>query len=172
MVQIVFVFFASFVAYATGAVLCKRAFSSRPSAAIHPLESLLVACLLFLIGLLRPTRYSLKYVAACAFAMLIIGAILARITLFEEGRVTAGTREFESVSGETGPRSLWKRWLNFSHAIVDYEFRLLLVAIYLFVIGPFAIIFRLARGRSSASNSSSWTPRKDAPSLASARRPF
>jgi hypothetical protein len=105
--------------------------------------------------------------------MLFIGAIIARITMVPEGRATAGTREFEDNTHDDGPVSLWKRWLNFSHAVVDYEFRLFLVAVYLLIIGPFAVIFRFAKtAPASANDSSNWSPRKDTPSLDAARRPF
>lgn len=171
--HLAFILFISFVAYATGAVACKRASSSRPSAAVHPLEMLLVVCLLVVIALLRP-KHSVVYLLVSALAMLMIGAATARATLVTTGRATAGTREFEEANLTDGPSSLWKRWLSFSHAVADYEFRLLLVVIYLLVIGPFALIIRALRSKSTpAGDSSNWTLRKnDTPSLNAARRPF
>jgi hypothetical protein len=132
----------------------------------------LVLCLLIVTAVLRPSHYSATYHVGAALAMLIIGAVVARMTLATEGRASAGTREFES-SAEEAPVSLWKRWLNFSHAVVDYEFRLFLVAVYLFVIGPFAVMFRLLeKTPPSVSNVSNWTPRNDSSSMDAARRPF
>jgi hypothetical protein len=172
LVHTVFILVFSFVAYATGAIACKRFSSSHPSAIVHPAEMFLVVCLLVVIAVLKPSHYSATYHAVAAVAMLILGAVIARITLVTEGRASAGTREFEG-SIEEVPASLWKRWLNFSHAVVDYEFRLFLVAIYLFVIGPFAIMFRLLEKiPASASSSSNWTPRNDSASMDTARRPF
>jgi hypothetical protein len=157
----IFVFFISFVAYATGAV------------AVHPAEMLLVGSLLILIGLLRPARFSARYTICAALAMLMIGAITARITLVTEGRIRAGTREFESLPEIAGPRNVWKPWLDFSRALVDFEFRLLLVAIYLFIIGPFAIAFRLVKEKPRpAREISNWIPRNVTQSLTVARRPF
>lgn len=167
-----FILIISFVAYATGAVAYKRASSSRPSATVHPVEMFLVVCLLVVIALLQPHHYSVTYHAVAAVAMLILGAVTARLTLVTEGRASAGTREFESLE-EEAPVSLWKRWLNFSHAVVDYEFRLFLVAIYLVVIGPFAIMFRI-KGKTPAlaNNSSNWVLRSDSSSMDAARRPY
>lgn len=132
---------------------------------------LLVVCLLVLIALLHP-KYSIVHLVVSTFAMLMIGAATARATLEATGRATAGTREFEEVNVADGPSSLWKRWLNFSRALADYEFRLLLVAIYLLVIGPFALTIRALRS-TPASASSNWIPRSnETPSLDAARRPF
>jgi hypothetical protein len=168
-----FVLFISFVAYATGTVLCKRVFFARCSAVVGAAEMLLVTCLLLLIARPQVSRLASAHLIVLAFVMLIIGAIVARIVSRKEGRATAGTREFENIPSDADSNGWWKRWLNFSHAVVDHEFRLFLVAVYLFLIGPFAIIFRLFRARPNpAVASSGWIPRKDTTSLGTARRPF
>ena len=170
-VHLSFVLFVSFVAYATGAVVCKRASSSRASAVVHPLEMAVVVCLLVVIALLHP-KYSIVHLVVSTLAMLMIGAATARATLVTTGRATAGTREFEEVHVADGPSGLWKRWLNISRALADYEFRLLLVAIYLLVICPFALTIRALRS-TPTSDTSNWIPRRnDTPSLDAARRPF
>jgi hypothetical protein len=172
-VHTVFVFFVSFVAYATGAVLCKRVFFARCCAVVGVAEMLFVTCLLLLIARPQLSRLASAHLILLAFAMLITGAIVARIVTRKEGRATAGTREFENISSDTDSNGWWKRWLNFSHAVVDHEFRLFLVAVYLFLIGPFAIIFHLLSAKPNpAGTPSGWIPRKDTPSLDTAKRPF
>jgi hypothetical protein len=172
-VKTVFTVFVSFVAYAIGAVACRRLSSSRASGAVNPYEVVVVTGLLVAIALLRPSHNSVWYHVAAAGAMVVLGAAIARATLVTQGRVTAGTREFEDITTNEKPDSLWKRWLDFSHSLVDYEFRLFLVAVYLLIVGPFAIAFRLLGARTlQTNNASNWIPRNDVPSLDAARRPF
>ena len=168
----VFIAVMSFTAYATGAVLARRAFSSRVSAAVHPLEVFVVAAIFAGVAAQRRPHYSLAYCALWLGAIVLIGAAMSRATLVAEGRASAGMREFEEPEDAEKPASLWQRWLSFSRATVDHEFRLLLVACYLIIIGPFAIAFRLLRAKPASEAASSWTPRSDTPSLDSARRPF
>ncbi len=126
-----------------------------------------------MLAAIRPHQHSAMYHAGSILAMLIIGALIARLTMVEEGRVTAGTREFEELAADPGPISLWTRWVNFSRAVVDYEFRIFLVAVYLLIIGPFAIVFRFVQTTPSrTASASTWIPRSDTPSLDAARRPF
>ncbi len=162
----------SFAAYATGAVLAKRIFSSRVSAAVHPLEVFVVASIFAGVAAQRRPHYSFAYCALWLGAIVLIGSAISRATLVAEGRVSAGTREFEEPEDAEKSASLWQRWLSFSRATVDHEFRILLVACYLIIIGPFAIAFRLLRAKPANEAASSWTPRSDTPSLDSARRPF
>ncbi len=170
--QTAFIFF-SFVAFSTGAVASKRLSSARSSSVVRPFEVLLVTFLLVVFAAIRPHQHNALFHASAVSAMLMIGAVVARITIVNDGRVTAGTREFEDLAADTGPASLWARWLNFSRAVVDYEFRIFLVAVYILIIGPFAIIFRLLQASpSSPANSSNWIARTDTPSLDAARRPF
>lgn len=170
-----FILFISFVAYAFGAVAGKRLRSSRSGAtvALHPLETLLVVCLLVSIALWHP-RHSITQVSLLALAMMTIGAAVSRATLVKARRATAGTREFEEANAEDPQRGLWKHSLDFSRAVVDYEFRLFLVLIYLLVVGPFALMIRAFKSKpAAATDSSNWIPRRnEAPSLDAAHRPF
>jgi len=169
----IFIAFISFVAYATGVVTVRRWWSRRSSSAAHPIEALLALGVLLSSAFLRRPHYTIKYVALCAAGMVLIGALVGCVLLLRRNRTVAGTREYEEARGDAAAISLWKRWLSASRAIVDYEFRLLLVACYLLLIGPFAIAFRLGRGTKAGSNTASaWVPRHDAPSLEAARRPF
>jgi hypothetical protein len=171
--QTIFIALVSFVAYATGVVMVLRLWSRRSSAAAHPVEALLALGVLLSSAFLRRPHYTMKYVALCAAGMLLIGVVVGCVMLLRKNRAIAGMREYEEARGDAAAISLWRRWLNTSRAVVDYEFRLLLVACYLLMIGPFAIAFRLGRGRSARSETAStWVPRHDAPSLEAARRPF
>jgi len=102
----------------------------------------------------------------------MVGCFVAMVSDKGNRRALAGTREFEEWNkpAEAGP---WKRWLAFSRAVADYEFRLLLVACYLVVVAPFAIAFRLRRAeQAEGAGSSAWIPRTDSPTFDAARRPF
>jgi len=168
---IAFIAVISLGAYATGACVARRVLGAR-SSAVHPLEVLLVAGALAGIVLLRRPDHAVRYDVMCAVAMLLVGAAIAGVAVITREHVTAGTREFEDAGAEQ-PASAWKRWLNFSRAVVDYEFRLLLVACYLLIIGPMAIAFRLLRAKPAGSDVvSNWTPKSDTPSLDAGRRPF
>ena len=81
--------------------------------------------------------------------MSFVGAVVGSAMLVRRKHAAAGTREYEEERGASGDISLWKRWLNSSRAVVDYEFRLMLLACYLLVIGPFALVFRLGKGNSA-----------------------
>lgn len=161
----------AFVAYATGAVTTRRMSASRCSPVVYPVEVFFVACALVMIRLLRQPPYPAGYLACWILVMTVCGALIARATLVVEGRATAGTREFEDSHG-SGPSSAWQRWLSYSRAIIDHEIRLVLVACYLVIIGPFAVAFRLMREEPAGDITSTWIPRTESPSLGSARRPF
>jgi hypothetical protein len=107
--------------------------------------------------------------SAAAFLLaLLVAGVNRRIGK----HVSGGTREYEDFAGAR-PVGLWKRWLNFSRAIIDYEFRLLLIAVYLLIIGPFALAFRFLRRVPAVSDASStWTARNESPSLDGSRRSF
>ena len=168
-----FIAFISFVSYATGVVTVQRWGSKRSSGAVRPLELLLamatVSCGIFLS---RP-HYSLIYLALCSIGMLLFGAGIGSVMLLSNKHAAAGTREFEMASGDDANLSIWRRWLNSSRAVVDYEFRLLLLACYVIVIGPFAFVFQLGRKRNASEGiTSAWLPRSEDFSPESARRPF
>ncbi len=168
----VFIVVASLAAYAAGAVATRRVLASRPTA-VQPVEVLLAAGALAGIALLRRPPYRVTYYAICAAAMFLIGAATAAATMTTKKRAVGGTREFEDAGAPVRPDSLWQRWLSFSRAVVDYEFRLLLVACYLLIVGPIAIASRFLRSDTAGSDATStWTPKNDTPNLDAARRPF
>ena len=144
-----------------------------PSGAVHPLELLLALAVVAGSLFLRRAHYSAGYLALCALGMLLIGAVVGSVMLLRRKHAAAGTREFEEERAASGDISLWKRWLNASRAVVDYEFRLMLLACYLLVIGPFALVFRLRKASSAGPESrTAWVPRGDADGIEAARRPF
>ncbi|HEY1470712.1 MAG TPA: hypothetical protein VGF61_16855 [Candidatus Acidoferrum sp.] len=165
----IFIAFVSFVAYATGVVTLRRWRAKGPIGAVHPLEVLLALAVVLSSAFLRRPHYSARYIALCVLGMLLIGAVVGSATLPRK-KHAAGTREYEEERA-AGDISLWKRWLNASRAVVDYEFRLILLACYLLIIGPFALVYRL-RSSSGAEAGSAWVPRGDASGIEAARRPF
>jgi hypothetical protein len=168
-----FIVFVSFVSYAFGVVTSQRWRGRKSLGAVHPLE-LLSALLVVLLGVfLRMPHYSLGYLALCIVAMFFIGSVVGGMMFLGKKRGTAGTREYEEEPRDVANLRVWKRWLNFSRAVADYEFRLLLLACYLLVVGPFAILFRLGRAKNALQSAESgWMPRSDEFSLNSCRRPF
>ena len=166
-----FIAFVSFVAYATGVVSVRRWRAKGPIGAVHPVEVLLAFAVVVSSAFLRRPHYSAGYIALCALGMLFVGAVVGSATLIRRRHAAAGTREYEEERGAAGDISLWKRWLNASRAVVDYEFRLILLACYLLIIGPFALVFRL-RSSSGAEAGTAWVPRGDASGIEAARRPF
>ncbi len=169
----IFITFICFVAYATGVVTVQRRGGKGPNGAVHPLEELLALGVVLTGVYLRRPHYSLRYVALCALGMLLVGTVAGSAMLLRKRHAAAGTREYEEGRGDAGDLSLWKRWLSFSRAVVDYEFRLMLLACYFLVVGPFAIVFRLGRGKSAGGVAGSgWVARSDASSMETARRPF
>jgi hypothetical protein len=170
----IFIAFVSFVAYATGVVTVRRWRTKGPSGAVHPLELLLALAVVVGGGLfLRRPHYSAGYIAVCALGMLLIGAVVGSVMLLRRKHGAAGTREYEEERTAGGAISLWKRWLNASRAVVDYEFRLMLLACYVLVIGPFALVFRLRKGnRAGREPGAAWVARGDAAGIEAARRPF
>ncbi len=168
-----FITFFSFVAYATGIVAVQRWSNKTHDGAVRPVEVLLglavVVCGMFL----NKPHYSLQYLAFCLFVMFSIGAVIGIGVLLSKNRGTAGTGEYSDEVGGHGNLSLWKQWLNFSRAVVDYEFRLLLLACYLVVVGPFALLFRAGQKKNtSEAMGSAWLPRSNDNSMEAARRPF
>ncbi len=168
-----FIAFISFVSYATGVVTVQRWKGKGRGGPVHPVELLLGAAIAMCGVFLRKPHYSLKYLALCSIGMILVGGIVGFALLVSKEHQAAGTREFEERHGDGSNLSLWKRWLNSSRAVVDYEFRLVLLACYLIIIGPFAILYRLGRGRINREEmKSSWLPRNDDFSADAARRPF
>jgi hypothetical protein len=140
---------------------------------VHPVELLLAVAIASCGVFLCKSHYSLAYVAFCSVGMLLVGATIGFVLLLGKKHQAAGTREFEEGHGGGANLSLWKRWLNSSRAVVDYEFRLVLLASYLIFIGPFAILYRFGRGRINRGDAkSSWLPRSEDFSADAARRPF
>lgn len=169
----IFLAFVSFVAYATGVVTVRRWRTEGSTGVVRPLETLLAFAMVVGSLFLRRPHYSLRYVALCALGMLFVGALVGSVILLREKDAAAGTREYEQERATTGDSSLWRGWLNFWRAVVDYEFRLMLLACYLLVVGPFALMFRLGRGnRASIETGTAWVPRGDAFGIEAARRPF
>jgi hypothetical protein len=169
----IFLAFVSFVAYATGVVMVRRWRTERSTGVVRPLEAMLAFAMVVSSVFLRRPHYSLRYVALCALGMLFVGALVGSLILLRKIHAAAGTREYEAERGTTGEISLWRRWLNFSRAVVDYEFRLMLLACYLLVVGPFALVFRLGSGNSAGTETrTAWVPRSDVSGIEAARRPF
>lgn len=172
-VQAVFIVVISFAAYAAGAVAARRTLAAQLSAAAHPLEVLLVGGLLAGVALFRRHHHSVAYFIICAAAMLFVGGAIAAATLTTRERVAGGTREFEDTNARPRAATPWAQWLSFSRAVIDYEFRLVLVAAYLMLIGPIAIASRwigVEAARTGAATT--WIPKRDMPSLDAARMPF
>jgi hypothetical protein len=168
----IFIAFVSFVAYATGVVTVRRWRAKGPVGAVRPLEALLAFAVAAGSVFLRRPHYSARYVALCALGMFLVGVVVGSAMLLRK-KQAAGTREYEEERAASGKISLWKRWLNASRAVVDYEFRLMLLACYVLVIGPLALVFRLRRGnRAGAELGTAWVPRGDAYGIEVARRPF
>jgi|SRR5271165_1240857 len=169
----IFIAFVSFVAYATGVVMVQRWRSNAPQGAVHSVELLLALGVVVSGVCLRKPHYSASYVALCVLGMLIIGVSVGSAMRVRKKSAAAGTKEYQEPQGDRGGLSRWKRWLNCSRAVVDYEFRLMLLACYLLVVGPFALVFRLRARKSVGSKmASAWAPRRDAPNMETARRPF
>jgi hypothetical protein len=168
-----FIAFVSFVAYATGVVTVRRWRRKGPSGAVGPLEVLLAFAVVLGSVFLRRPHYSARYIAFCAVGMFLIGTVVGGAMLLRKKHAAAGTREYEEERTAAGDISLWKRWLKASRAVVDYEFRLMLLACYLLIIGPFALVFRLGRTKSAdVVSGTAWVPRGDASGIEAARRPF
>jgi ABC-type branched-subunit amino acid transport system permease subunit len=168
----VFIVVVSLAAYAVGAVATRRVLASRPTA-VQPVEVFLAAGALASAALVRHPPYPVTYYANCAVAMFLLGVAIAAATVTTKKRAAGGTREFEDAGAPAQVASPWKRWLSFSRAVVDYEFRLLLVACYLLIIGPIAMASRFLRADTAGNDeASTWIPKEDTPNLDAARRPF
>jgi len=172
-VRILLLALISLGTYASGVVVAARLRRWKARLAAHPGELLLLLCAFGGICYVRRSHFSPGFFLACAGAMFVLGAIVALLRASQKQQAAGGTREFEEM-GQTGqPGSLWKRWLAFSRAIIDYEIRLLLVAAYLVAVGPVAIAFRLFRKEETGGTAAStFIPKSDTPSLENARRSF
>jgi len=169
----IFIAFISFVAYATGVVTVRRWRAKGLNGAVHPLETLLAFAVVVSSVFLRRPHYSARYVALCALGMFFVGAVMGSAMLLRKKHAAAGTREYDGERVAPGKISLWNRWLNASRAVVDYEFRLMLLVCYLLIIGPFALVFRFRRGNGTGAESgTAWVPRGDVSGIEAARRPF
>jgi hypothetical protein len=158
--------------FAVGAVTVRRAGKSRRSSPAHPIELAIAVLALVAIAVLRPAQHTVVYAATCAVALIALGALAANIRRPPMSTVPAGTREFEREKDEQAV-NIWKGYLKFSRAVVDYEFRLLLVAAYLLFVAPMALAARADRKRAQNSETTNWVPRPAArTSMESARRSF
>ena len=163
----------SLAAYATGAVIVRRRLASHLSTAVGPFELIVFVGAAVGMVLLRRPHYAIAHYVIWAAAMFLIGTITAWTVLFHQQRITGGTREFEDVAAHEPLASPWKRWIKFSRAVADYEFRLFLVACYLLLVGPIAVAFRFGRTEPDVSGgASTWLPKSDTPGVDAARRPF
>ncbi len=169
----IFIAFISFVSYATGVVTIRRWVREEPTGAVDPVEALLALGVVVCSVSLRKPHYSAKYVALCALGMSFAGLVVGSAMLLRTKRSTAGTREYEQERASTGNVNLWRRWLNASRAVADYEFRLMLLGCYLIIVGPLAVAFRMGRRKNAGDGGApAWVPRSDADGMEAARRPF
>jgi hypothetical protein len=159
-------------AYSVGAVQTRRRSAAFYYEVATPLEVVVVAVMLLLIASLPRPLGMAGFCALCAAVMFTFAAVFARLTRKSGPSPSAGTREFEE-SGTCPDAGLWKRWLHFSRSVIDYEFRLLLVASYLLIVAPLALASRTGADRQAkADPGSNWFLRADKPTLESARRQF
>jgi hypothetical protein len=167
-----FIAVLSLASYSTGVVRIQR-WRAKSARALELWEVALALAIVSSVFFLRNKLHSLKYVALCTFGAFLIGLMVGSFMLLRKKPTVAGTKEYEDLGESIPDLSLWKKWLNFSQAAVDYEFRLLLLSCYLLIIGPFAIVFRLGSGKSSHEDGkSSWIARSEDSSLDAAGRPF
>ena len=167
-----FIAVLSLASYSTGVVRIQRS-RAKGTRALELWEVALALAIVLSVFFSRNKLHSLKDVALCSFGTFLIGLIVGSLMLLRKKPAVAGTKEYEDRAESIPNLSLWKRWLNFSRAAVDYEFRLLLLRCYLLIIGPFAIVFRLGNGkRSHEDGKSSWIVRSEDSSLDAAGRPF
>jgi hypothetical protein len=161
----------SLVGFASGAVVTRRWRRPRAALPAHPAEVIFVAVALTAIVLLRPQQQRIAYALVCAAVMVGVGMVAARAGGATSSFVLAGTREFEQRN-IAGTSTAWQRYLSFSRAVVDYEFRLVLVATYLLLVAPIAFASGAGRRRATESSGSNWLPRSDSAQMENARRPF
>jgi hypothetical protein len=160
-------------AYSSANVTVKRRKRLRTAFAGHPAEFICVVIALTSVAVLSRS-FSYGFAVGSIATMAIAGVVVAFPTNNQAGRATAGTREFEELPSSGLGINAWKRWLSFSRAVVDYEFRLFLVGCYFVLVGPFALLFRASRPshQECDNNASSWAVRTHQSTLESARRPF
>ena len=167
-----FIAVLSLASYSTGVVRIQR-WRAKGARALELWEVALALAIVLSVFFLRNRLHSFRYVALCSLGAFLIGLMVGSLMLLRKKPAVAGTKEYEERADDIPNLSLWKQWLNFSRAAVDYEFRLLLLSCYLLIIGPFAIVFRLGSGkRSQEYGKSSWIPRSEDSSLEAAGRPF
>ena len=168
-----FISLVSLLSYGTGITTVQLWVGRKANLPVHPFElfiSLFVVC--------WPLAYRARYfffphLGLCVPLMLCVGAMIGCVLLLVKKRLKAGTGEFDSESENPETLSLWTKWLNYSRAGVDYEFRLLLLACYLFIIGPFALLFRIrTAGPERNKKGSTWVTSSRDSSIGSAGRPF
>lgn len=172
-VRVMILIIVSLAGFATGAVTARRLRRSRVAPPVHPFEVVLAAMALTGIILLRPLQQRISYAVVCAAVMVGIGILAAHTGGAGKPFVMAGTQEFAGTHAAQSCANAWERYLSFSRAVVDYEFRVVLTATYLLLVAPIALASRAGRrGGAQRSSSSNWLPRNDSAHLDSARRPF
>jgi hypothetical protein len=171
-VRIALVLFLSFIGFAAGALSARRQRLSRYACAAHPAEVLIVILALIVIAVLRPASHPAAYAAVCVVAMAGLGFLAARVAGAGDSLMPGGTREFEAIRTSDAGQTAWRRYLNLSRALADYEFRLILVAIYLLFAAPIALLAGFGRNSARGRGDSNWVARGEAGTLEKARRPF
>lgn len=168
----VLTFLLAFAGFATGSVIARRANRSRAAHPVHPVEVLIVAVALVAIGVLRPAQHGAAYALVCAVVMVVVGMLSARAAGAAKRVALAGTREFEPARTHDEAPTVWKRYMSFSRSVVDFEFRVLLVTMYLLFVAPIALGRRLGRGSAPEQRDSNWLARNETPPSESARSAF
>ncbi len=158
-------------AYAVGAVKARRWPRSQPGSAADPWQLLVLCFALAGLAYLRPSGRGPEFLAISLLVMFLLGLVACMLIASKHDHVVGGTREYEDFYQERSV-TLWRRWLNFSRAVVDYEFRLLLLAVYLLIVAPVALTFRLFSRAPAGGAKCTWISKSDSPTLATARRPF
>lgn len=143
----------------------------RTNMAANPVEVIFVALMLACVVMLWPRPIRAPYFVLCGLVGLVCGAVSGLVSRTNQIKSIAGLREFEDFQGDK-KLSLWRLWLNWSRAVVDYEFRLLLVACYIVLVAPIALAFRRRAKQSTQDMKSAWIPRSTTASMDTARRPF
>ena len=172
-VYTIFLVVLSVTSYATGAVVARRSLKFRASSLICSPEVFIVVAALAIVFSLRPAHHSIQFLLVCGAALWLLGAGVSIATRTARKAGCGGTREFEEIAPVRSSVGIWKRWQTFSRSVADYQIRLVLVASYLLLIAPIAVASRLfRRDLPHGKSSTTWSPRSDAPSLDSARKPF
>src|SRR3974390_1599043 len=132
----------SLLSYAMGVVSVYGWRRRASPGAAKPVELLLGLAVVLGPTIARRWSNSPRYLPIWLLILFIVGLAVGAALLHFKNHFSGGTGEYDEEPSEV-PSSLWKKWLNFSGSVVDYEFRLFLVACYLILIAPFAFLFRV-----------------------------